>query len=149
MEAVILFGVILVVLGVAFAVPMGSVRGGGVADRNASVLGASILVLGLGALNFGFVIWFVVTDELEPMTLLFGLAPLVAAGLGTLVVRGVFAGPTRVVALLAASSLTLGGLPGYFAVNVALLIAVIAVLAFVGGFVRNPRSILRMLDPRL
>jgi hypothetical protein len=87
MEAVILFGFILVILGVAFAVPMASLRGRMVADRDASVLGASILVLGMGSLNYGFLAWFVITGEMEELLLIVGLAPLVAGGLGLLVTR--------------------------------------------------------------
>jgi hypothetical protein len=149
MEAAILFGVILVILGVAFAVPMGSLRGGMVADRDASVLGASILVLGLGGLNYAFVAWFVVTGDIEASLLAFGLAPLAAGAVGLLVVRGRLTGATRAALLLVSGALTLAGLPGYFAFNVAVLIAGIAVLAFVGGLLPNPRALFSKLDPRL
>ena len=149
MEAAILFGVILVILGLAFAVPMGALRSSMVADRDASVLGASILVLGLGGLNYVFVAWVVVTGDSEASLLAFGLAPLAAGALGLLVVRGLATGATRAVLLLASGALTLAGLPGYFAFNVAVLIAGIAVLAFVGGLLPNPRALFSKLDPRL
>jgi hypothetical protein len=149
MEAAILFGVVLAVMGVAFAVPMGSLRGGMVADRDASVLGASILVLGLGALNYAFVVWFVATGEVEGMLLAYGLAPLAAGLLGLVVVRQRMVGVSRVGSLLAAGFLTPVGLPGYFAFNVALLVVAIAVIAFVGGLLPNPRSLFNKLDPRL
>jgi hypothetical protein len=149
MQAAILFGVILVLLGLAFAIPMGSLRGGMVADRNASVLGASILVLGLGGLNYAFVAWFVVTGEIEATLLAYGIAPLVAGALGLLIVRRQVTGAARPALILVASALTIVGLPGYFAFNVAVLIAAIAVLAFVGGLLPNPRTLFSKLDPRL
>jgi hypothetical protein len=149
MEAVILFGFILVILGVAFAVPMASLRGRMVADRDASVLGASILVLGMGSLNYGFLAWFVITGEMEELLLIVGLAPLVAGGLGLLVTRKRLPGIIRSTVLLASGGLTVAGLPGYFAFNVALLLVVVAVLAFVSGLLSDPRSLARRLDPRL
>jgi hypothetical protein len=149
MEAVILFGVVLVILGVAFAVPMGLVRGREIADDDASVLGASILVLGLGSLNYLFLIWFVVTGEIESMLLVFGLAPLAAGLFGLRVVRAEVRGASRAALVLIAAILTLSGLPGYFALNVALLVTGIAVVAFVGGLLPNPRSLFSKLDPRL
>ena len=149
MEAVILFGFILVILGVAFAVPMASLRGRMVADRDASVLGASILVLGMGSLNYGFLAWFVITGEMEELLLAVGLAPLAAGGLGLLVTRKRLPGIIRSTVLLASGGLTVAGLPGYFAFNVALLLVVVAVLAFVSGLLSDPRSLARRLDPRL
>jgi hypothetical protein len=149
MEAVILFGFVLVILGVAFAVPMASLRGRMVADRDASVLGASILVLGMGSLNYGFLAWFVITGEMEELLLIVGLAPLVAGGLGLLVTRKRLPGIIRSTVLLASGGLTVAGLPGYFAFNVALLLVVVAVLAFVSGLLSDPRSLARRLDPRL
>ena len=149
MEAVILFGFVLVILGVAFAVPMASLRGRMVADRDASVLGASILVLGMGSLNYGFLAWFVITGEMEELLLAVGLAPLAAGGLGLLVTRNRLPSIIRSTVLLAAGGLTVAGLPGYFAFNVALLLVVIAVLAFVSGLLSDPRSLARRLDPRL
>jgi LPXTG-motif cell wall-anchored protein len=149
MEAVILFGFILVILGVAFAVPMASLRGSMVADRDASVLGASILVLGMGSLNYGFLVWFVITGEMDAMLLAVGLAPLAAGGLGLLVTRRRETGIIRAAILLAAGGLTVAGLPGYFAFNVAILLVAIAVIAFVSGLLSNPRSLARRLDPRL
>jgi lipoprotein signal peptidase len=149
MEAVILFGFILVILGVAFAVPMASLRGRMVADRDASVLGASILVLGMGSLNYGFLAWFVITGEMEELLLAVGLAPLAAGGLGLLVTRNRLPSIIRSTVLLAAGGLTVAGLPGYFAFNVALLLVVVAVLAFVSGLLSDPRSLARRLDPRL
>ena len=149
MEAVILFGFILVILGVAFAVPMASLRGTMVADRDASVLGASILVLGMGSLNYGFLAWFVITGEMEELLLAVGLAPLAAGGLGLLVTRNRLPSIIRSTVLLAAGGLTVAGLPGYFAFNVALLLVVVAVLAFVSGLLSDPRSLARRLDPRL
>ena len=149
MEAVILFGFILVILGVAFAVPMASLRGRMVADRDASVLGASILVLGMGSLNYGFLAWFVITGEMEELLLAVGLAPLAAGGLGLLVTRKRLPGIIRSTVLLASGGLTFAGLPGYFAFNVALLLVVVAVLAFVSGLLSDPRSLARRLDPRL
>jgi lipoprotein signal peptidase len=149
MEAAILFGFILVLLGVAFAVPMASLRGRMVADRDASVLGASILVLGTGSLNYGFLAWFVITGEIEESLLAVGLAPLAAGGLGLLVTRSRLTGIIRTAALSAASGLTIAGLPGYFAFNVAILLVVLAVLAFVSGLLSDPRSLARKLDPRL
>lgn len=149
MEAIILFGVVLVVMGLAFAVPVGALRGGEVADRDASVLGAAIITLGLGGLNYLFVTWFVITDDLDATLLVFGLAPLAAGTIGALVVRRRINGPIRPLLLIAAAVLTLAGLPGYFALNVALLASVIAVISYTGGLLPNPRAIFSKLDPRL
>ncbi len=149
MEAIILFGVILLVLGLAFAVPMGYLRGEMIADRDASVLGASILVLGLGTLNGVFVAWFVTMGEIEILLLAFGLAPLAGGLIGLLVVRRRVVGLGRIGFLLASVALTLLGFPGYFAPNVAVFVTGIAVLAFVGGLLPNPRSLARKLDPRV
>jgi hypothetical protein len=149
MQAAILFGVILVILAFAFAVPMGRVRGREIDDRDASVLGASILVLGLGVLNLAFVVWFVVTGEIDAVLLVFGLAPLAAGAFGLLVVRSTIAGSRRTLILIIAPALTLAGLPGYFALNVAILLAAIAAISFLGGLLPNPRALVRLLDPRL
>ncbi|MGY8994319.1 MAG: hypothetical protein ACKVK8_09265 [Rhodospirillales bacterium] len=128
---------------------MASLRGRMVADRDASVLGASILVLGMGSLNYGFLAWFVITGEMEELLLAVGLAPLAAGGLGLLVTRNRLPSIIRSTVLLAAGGLTVAGLPGYFAFNVALLLVVVAVLAFVSGLLSDPRSLARRLDPRL
>jgi len=91
----------------------------------------------------------VVTGDIEASLLAFGLAPLAAGAVGLLVVRGRLTGATRAALLLVSGALTLAGLPGYFAFNVAVLIAGIAVLAFVGGLLPNPRALFSKLDPRL
>jgi hypothetical protein len=69
--------------------------------------------------------------------------------LGLLVTRKRLPGIIRSTVLLASGGLTVAGLPGYFAFNVALLLVVVAVLAFVSGLLSDPRSLARRLDPRL
>ena len=50
-------------------------------------------------------------------------------------------------ALPAAALLTLVGIPGYFALQVAVVMSAIAALAFLAGLT-DPRALLRRLDPR-
>lgn len=149
MEAAILFGVVLVVMSTAFALPMASLRGGLIVIRDASVLGASILALGLGMLNYVFIVWFVLAGKITGVLMVYGLAPLAAGLLGLVVVRLRANGLRRFACLLCAMSLTLIGLPGYFAFNVAILAAVITAIAFAVGLLPNLRALLNMLDPRL
>ena len=149
MEAAILFGVVLVVMSTAFALPMGLLRGGLIAIRDASVLGASILALGLGMLNYVFIVWFVLAGEITETLMVYGSAPLAAGLLGLVIVRLRVTGLRRLACLLCAISFTLIGLPGYFAFNVAILVAVITAIAFAAGLLPNPRALLKMLDPRL
>lgn len=146
----LLFGLVMVLMGAAFAVPLGAMRQRTIRDEDAPVLGASVLTLGLGTLNFLGVVWALVFGgEVGLSTVPFALAPLVAGWLGLRVTRRRVRGTSRRVLLVLAAVFTVAGLPGYFAYNVALLVTAIAAGAFIAGLVRNPRSLFRTLDPRV
>ena len=54
MAQLAVFAAVLACFGVAFAVPSSALRARLIAERDASVLGASVLVLGLGGMNLAF-----------------------------------------------------------------------------------------------
>ena len=51
MQAIVLFAVILVLIAAAFAVPNGMIKGKVIDDRDATVVGAAVLALGLGGFD--------------------------------------------------------------------------------------------------
>jgi hypothetical protein len=150
MTAMILFAVTLVLMGAAFAIPAAVVREGCIADNDATVLGGSVVALGLGGLNLVALLWAVVFgDEVRAEALGFGVLPLLGGGLGLRVVLRRLTGGARAVHLVVAALLVLAGIPGYFALNVALLAAVITAFLFLAGLIRDPRGLLKSLDPRI
>ena len=149
MQALVLFGVVLVLMGVSFAIPIGALRQHSVREQDAPVLGATVLTIALGTLNLLALAWFSIRGEISLSTLPFGLAPIAAGALGASVVRAHLSGPRRTLRIVLAAGLAIAGLPGYFAVNVALFAALIAAGAFLAGLIRNPGSLFRSLDPRL
>ena len=149
--SIVVFAFILVVVAAAIGVPVLARSGdGGVTDADAVVLGAAVLTLGLGALNLAFVLGNVVfgdVGEFGAVVVVFGLAPVLAGALGQRVVGARMRGAGRALALPAAAALTLAGIPGYFALPVAVVMSTIAAIAFVLGLT-DPRALLRRLDPR-
>ena len=149
MIALVLFGVTLLLIGGALAVPVSVHRSGRIADRDAPVLGAAVLTFGLGGMNLAFAFSFFLLDDVSGVVLLFAFAPIVAGWLGLRVVRGKLTGANRVLSLAGAALFTLAGIPGYFATLVAILASVITAGLFLGGLVDNPRRLWKTLDPRL
>ena len=149
MQAALVFGIVLVLMGFAFAIPVGALRGKTIRDEDAPVLGATVLVLGLGAINLVALLWSAGRGDIGWGFVMFGLAPLVAGGLGASVIKSRAAGAQRAMRVFIAAVLTLVGLPGYFAFTIALLAAIVAAVAFLAGLARNPRALFRSLDPRL
>ncbi len=146
--SLLIFALILVVIAGAVAVPVLARSGErGVTDADAAVLGAVVLTLGLGGLNLAFVLGNVVFGDFGAAAVAFGLAPLLAGALGQGVVGLRMRGAGRALALPAAALLTLAGIPGYFALPVAVVTSVVAALAFLAGLT-DPRALLRRLDPR-
>ena len=148
MATLVLFALTLLLIGGAFAIPISAHRGGRISDREGPVLGASVLAFGLGGMNLAAVAWFLVAGEVSGVTLLFALAPIAAGVLGLQVVRGHLAGARRRVSLVVAAGLTLAGIPGYFALLVALLASIVPAVLFLSGLIANPRALLKVLDPR-
>ena len=149
--SILVFALILVVIAIAVGVPVLARSGGrGVTDADAAVLGAVVLTLGLGGLNLAFVLGNAVfgdTGDFGAVAVVLGLAPILAGALGRWVVGSRVRGGGRALALTAAALLTLAGIPGYFALPVAVAMSVIAALAFLAGLT-DPRALLRRLDPR-
>ena len=148
MQAVVLFAVILVLIAAAFAIPNGLVKERAIDDRDTTVVGATVLALGLGGLNFAFALWFLVTGDTGLAPLAFGALPLVAGAVGVWVARRRAIDGLRALALLACASLVGVGVLGYYAPSMAVVIAGITVLLFLMGVIPNPRRIMRSLDPR-
>ena len=146
--SLLIFALILVVIAAAIGMPVLARSGGrGLTDADAAVLGAVVLTLGLGGLNLAFVLGNVVFGDFGAASVVFGLAPLFAGALGQRVVGARMRGWGRALALAAAALLTLAGIPGYFALPVAVVTSVVAALAFLAGLT-DPRALLRRLDPR-
>ena len=146
--SILVFALILVIIAAAIGVPVFARSGGrGVTDADAAVLGAVVLTLGLGGLNLAFVLGNAVFGDFGTAEVAFGFAPVLAGALGQRVVGARMRGGGRALALAAAALLTLAGIPGYFAFWVAVVMSVIAALAFLAGLT-DPRALLRRLDPR-
>ncbi|MCH8200209.1 MAG: hypothetical protein IIA54_09135 [Chloroflexi bacterium] len=146
--SIVVFALILLVIAAAVGVPVLARSGGrGVTDADAAVLGAVVLTLGLGGLNLAFVLGNALFGDFGASAVLVGLAPVLAGALGQRVVGGRMRGAGRALALAAAAVLTLAGIPGYFALPVAVVTSAIAALAFLVGLT-DPRALLRRLDPR-
>jgi uncharacterized membrane protein YhaH (DUF805 family) len=148
MQAVLLFAVILVLIAAAFAIPNGMVKGKTIDDRDASVVGAAVLALGLGGLNFLFVLWFLAMGDIGLAPLAYGLLPLIAGATAVALARRRAHDAKRTLGLLACAVITLVGVFGYFAPSVSVVVATITALLFLLGVVPNPRQIIRSLDPR-
>jgi hypothetical protein len=149
MAALALFGLTILIVGGAFAVPASAHRAGVIADNDAPVLSASVLAFGLGGMNFAFAISFFFLGDVNGGTPVFALAPMAAGTLGLRVVRRKLTGGSRALHLVGAAAITLAGVPGYFALLVASLASVVVAALFLGGLVTNPRKLWRVLDPRL
>ena len=149
MAALALFGLTLLLIGAAFAVPVAAHRNGAIGDRDSTVLGASVLCFGLGGMNFAFLVGFYATGDVVGSSLAFGVAPILAGAVGLGVVRRRLSGGSRARWLVGAASLTLAGLPGYFALLVALMVSVVTAVLFLFGLVANPRELMKVLDPRV
>ena len=146
--SLVVFALILIIIAAAVGVPVLARSGGrGVADADAAVLGAVVLTLGLGGLNLAFVLGNALFGDFGAGAVVFGLAPVLAGAIGRQVVGARMRGAGRALALAAAALLTLAGIPGYFALQVAVVTSVIAALAFLAGLT-DPRALLRRLDPR-
>lgn len=146
--SIVVFALILVIIAAAIGVPVLARSGGrGVTDADASVLGAVVLTLGLGGLNLAFVVGNAVFGDFGAGAVVLGLAPILAGAIGRQVVGARMRGAGRGLALAAAALLTLAGIPGYFALPVAVVTSVIAAVAFLAGLT-DPRALLRRLDPR-
>ena len=145
--SVLVFALILVIIAAAIGVPVFA-RRGGTTDADAAVLGAVVLTFGLGGLNLAFVLGNVVFGDFGAEAVVFGLAPVLAGALGQRVVGLRIRGAGRALALPAAALLTLAGIPGYFALPVAVVMSAVAALAFLAGLT-DPLALLRRLDPRV
>ena len=135
-------------IGAAVAIPVSAQRSGAISDADAPVLGASVVALGLGGMNLIFAVVFFFFGDVSASTLLFAIAPIIAGSLGLRVVLRRTIGGARMLPLLAAAALTLVGIPGYFALLVALMASVVTAVLFLGGLVGSPRALLSFLDPR-
>ena len=144
--SLVVFALILVVLAAAVGVPVLARRTDAVNDADAAVLGAVVLTLGLGGLNLAFVVGNVIFGDFGGAAVAFGLAPVGAGAVGLRAV-GRLRGGGRVLALVGAAALTLAGIPGYFALPVAVVTSAAAALLFLAGLT-DPRALLRRLDPR-
>ena len=89
----------------------------------------------------------VVFGDFALVALAFGLAPMAAGALGLRVVRRGRRAGGRTPALVAAALLTVAGLPGYFALPVAVVGSVAAAGLYLAGLT-SPRKLLARLDPR-
>ena len=94
------FAAVLACFGAAFAVPTSALRARRIAERDASVLGASVLVLGLGGMNLAFAAASAANGDVTSAALLFSVAPVASGLLGLLAVRRRLAGAGRVVGLV-------------------------------------------------
>ena len=149
MQAIALFGLTLVLMGAAFAIPTALVRSRAIRDQDAPVLMAVVLGFGLGGMNLAALLWFAITgDIIRGSTVGFGVLPLIAATSGLTTTKRKLDGTARLGLLLAAAALTITGFPGYFAPLVAALASAITSLLYLGGLITNPRALLRTLDPR-
>jgi hypothetical protein len=148
MQAALLFAIILALIAAAFAIPNGMVKSKIIDDRDATVVSAAVLALGLGGLNLTFVLWFLLTDDLGLAPLAYGTLPLIAGVTALALARRRIVDTKRVFGLLVAAALTLVGVFGYFAPSVSVVVASITALLFLLGVVPNPRQIIRALDPR-
>jgi len=148
MQAIAIFGLTLALMGAAFAIPASAVRSRAIRDHDTPVLGAVILEFGLGGINLLALAWFAITGEISVSGIGYGTLPLIAGVLGLRTVLRKINGTLRSVHLLIAAVLTLVGFPGYFAPPVAGLVTMIATSLYLGGLIRNPRTLLRTLDPR-
>ena len=143
------FAAVLACFGAAFAVPTSALRARRIAERDASVLGASVLVLGLGGMNLASAAASAVNGDVTSAALLFSVAPVASGLLGLYAVRRRLAGAGRTAVLAGAAALVIAGIPGYFAPIVAALAAAVAAGLFLFGLLSDPRALLRKLDPRL
>ena len=148
MHAIALFGITLVVMGAAFAIPTSAVRSRAVRDHDAPVLGAVVLELGLGTLNLAALLWLAISGDISASAIGYGILPLIAAALGLRTVLRKLDGMRRFSHLLAAGALTLLGFPAYFAPPIAALATVMTAVLYLAGLIRDPRALLRTLDPR-
>jgi hypothetical protein len=144
-----LFAGVMLLIGSAFAIPNGALSSKRIREQDATVLGASVLALGLGGMNLAFTVALTATGDVEGNTLLFALAPIVSGLLGASVVRSRVAGASRFGSLAAAALFVLVGIPGYFAPAVALLVSAIAAGLFLFGLVSDPKALIAKLDPRI
>ena len=146
--SLLVFALILLIVAAAVGAPVLARSGaGGVTDADAVVLGAVVLTLGLGGLNLAFVLGNVVFGDFGAVAVVFGLAPVLAGALGQRVVGLRMRGGMRALTLPAAAALTLAGIPGYFALPVAVVMSTVAAIAFLVGLT-DPLALLRRLDPR-
>ena len=145
--ALFAFSFVLLVIAAAVGVSVLAWRERRVDDADAAVLGGVVLTLGLGGLNLAFVVANVVFGGFALTALAFGLAPLAAGALGLRVVRQGRRGGGRTPALVAAALLTVAGLPGYFALPVAVVTSAAAAGLYLAGLT-SPRKLLARLDPR-
>lgn len=142
----VIFGVILIIIAAAFAVPVLRYGDGLVDDAGAVVLAASILSLGLGTLNLAFLIVHLLTEEFVAHALLIGLAPIAAGLLGAYVVKQRTHGVRRLL-LVGSAVLVLAGAPVYLAFTFAVFAALVAAVLYLVGLT-SPRKLMETLDPR-
>ena len=147
MVALLVFSFVLLVIAAAVGVPVLAWREGRVDDADAAVLGGVVLTLGLGGLNLAFVLGNVVFGDFGAKAVVLGLAPMAAGALGLWVVRRGKRDGRRTPTLVAAALLTVAGLPGYFALPVAVVTSVAAAGLYLAGLT-SPRKLLARLDPR-
>jgi hypothetical protein len=124
------------------------VKGKTIDDRDATVVGAAVLALGLGGLNLLVVLWFLAMGDIGLAPLAYGALPLIAGVTAIRLARRRIVDAKRAIGLFGCAVITLVGVFGYFAPSVSIVVASIAALLFLLGVVPNPRQIMRALDPR-
>lgn len=142
----VIFGIILVIIAAAFAVPVLRYSDGHVDDADAVVMSATLLSIGLGVVNFIALIVLMVTEEFVLVGLLLGLAPIAGGCIGLFIIVGRVRDSRRL--LLAASAvLVLAGIPAYMVFTFAILAAAASFVLFLLGL-SSPSRILKAVDPR-
>ncbi|MEX2599471.1 MAG: hypothetical protein WD533_07435 [Dehalococcoidia bacterium] len=142
----VIFGIILVIIAAAFAVPVLRYSDGHVDDADAVVLGAALLSMGLGAVNFVALIVHMVTEGFVPLGLLVGLAPILGGLIGLYIVTARVRDARRLL-LIASAALALAGIPAYLVFTFAVFAAVATFILFLLGL-SSPARVLKNIDPR-
>ncbi len=149
----LLFALVLLLIAFAVGIPVAFYKNGHIVEADAPVLGASVLVLALGGLNLAVLLAVIVGGEVGVGSAPFGLAPIVAGALGLRVVRRRLTGGMCGAYLVAAAVAVLAGVPGYFALRVAVVVTVIAAGLFLSGLSARPlttsKAVFKALDPRV
>ncbi len=151
--SLVLFALVLLLIAFAVGIPVAAHKNGHIVEADAPVLSASVLTIAMGGLNLAALLAVIVRGEVGIGSAPFGLAPIVAGALGLLVVRRRATGGVRGAYLIAAAVAVLAGVPGYFALRVAIVVSVIAAGLFLSGLAARPlatsRRWFRALDPRV